>query len=103
MSDAVQAEATGADTITVEWDGVPVTLPAKPDDWDLETLEAFEQGKAATAVRGVLGSSYDSVLGAFQKRHGRKPKVRDLESFMQAFASAYGFESPGESGASSGS
>ena len=96
MSDAVQAEATGAETITVDWAGVTVTLPARPDDWDLETLEAFEQGKAATAVRGVLGKSYDRTLAEFQKVNGRKPKVSDLESFMQAFASAYGFGSPGE-------
>jgi hypothetical protein len=98
MSDipAVQAEAEDATTITVDWLGVPVVLPAKPDDWDLDAMEAFEQGKAVTAVRGVLGKGYESTVEAFKKTHGRKPQVRDLESLMQGFAEAYGFESPGE-------
>lgn len=93
---AVQAEAQNVSTIDVDWDGVSVTLPAKPDDWELDTLEAFEQGKAATAVRGVLGKSYNRVITDYKARHGRPPKVSDLESFMQTFAKAYGFEDAGE-------
>lgn len=96
MSDAVQAEATGQETVDIDWDGVTVTLPAKPDDWDLEALEAFEQGKPATAARGVLGDQYDATVRAYKAKHGRGPKVRDLETLMQAFATAYGFDSAPE-------
>ena len=52
MSDKTpaQIEAEGDETVTVDWDGVPVTVPASAEDLDLDAIEAFETGKAVTEV-----------------------------------------------------
>lgn len=78
----------------VIYKGKDYRLPDTPDDWDLDTLEAFEEGRALAAVHGILGDkSYASI-----KAQGAK--VRDLDSIMDQIAKAYGFETAGESDAS---
>lgn len=96
MSDAAQAEVTG-EHIVVEWEGLTLELPPTPDEWDPDTLEAFETGKAMSAIRSLLGSdTYESSRKAWAKTNGRKMTVGDLGRLMEAIAEAYGFDTAGE-------
>lgn len=95
-TDAIQHEVTG-DQVVVEWEGLTLELPPTPDDWDPDTLEAFEAGKAMTAIRSLLGSkSYDEARKAWAKANARKMTVGDLGRLMEAVAVAYGFDTAGE-------
>ena len=96
MSTAAEAEATGVD-LTVEWDGFTIVLPASVDDWEIDALEAFETGRVATAVRGLLGSRrYDELRRDYQAKHGRKPTVGDFGGLVNEIAKIYGFVDLGE-------
>lgn len=94
---AAQAEATGTD-LTVEWDGVTLTLPANVDDWDPDAVEAFESGKVVTAIRGLLGDrQYEQARRDYAKAHdGRRPTMGDLGRLMDLVAQTYGFGDAGE-------
>lgn len=82
---------------TLDWQGVTVTVPAELDDLDPDSIEAFENGKAITAIRSIFGSDeYDRARSEFQKLHGRRPAMRDLGSLSDAVAAHFGFESAGE-------
>lgn len=87
---AAQIEAEAATEVTIEWRGQSFTIPATLDDCDVDTLEAFENGKAIGAIKGLLG---DKAYSAFKRKH--KPNVRDLKEFMAVVAEAMGME-PGE-------
>lgn len=90
-----QLEAEGAETITVDWNGIPVTVPATVDQLDLDAIEALEAGKAVTAIRAIVGSrAFDKLKADYAKQHGR-PKVSDLEAMVEALAKAYGFDTSG--------
>ena len=98
MNDPVKTEATSVDgdTIDVDWEGITITVPATADDWDPDVLEAFENGKAIAAVKGLLGvDTYERVRRQFRNTHGRKMVVRDLNDLMEKVAEVYGFESAG--------
>lgn len=98
MNDPVKTEATSADgdTVDIEWDGTTITVPATADDWDPDVLEAFEDGKAIAAVKGLLGAdTYTRLRRDFQRRHGRKMVVRDLNDLMEKVAAVYGFDTAG--------
>lgn len=92
MSDipAVQAEATGAETITVEYGGHTYTVSATVDGWDFETLELFEAGKSIAASKAILGEEQFATFKA------TKPTVRDFNALMETIAGRYGFENAGE-------
>lgn len=96
MADAVEHEITG-ESVTVDWEGLHLELPPTPDDWDPDTLEAFEGGKAMTAIRSLLGSdTYEQARKTWAKANGRKMTVGDLGRLFEAIASAYGFGEAGE-------
>lgn len=94
---AAQAEAEGATTATITWEGVTVTFPSSVEQLDPDVLEAFENEKAITAVRGLLGSDeYERVRAEFLAKHSRKLAVGDLAGLMELVAEALGFGTPGE-------
>lgn len=97
LKPAVQRDAEqSSEPVTVEWHGIPVELPATVEDWDLEALEAFEQGKVLSAVRLLLGSRrYDELRAGVREKLGRKPTVRDLTPLAEEIARTYGFETAG--------
>lgn len=68
-------------------------LPADPQEWDVDTLEAFETGKVVTAIKGILGPK---AWGQLRANHEGTLRVRDLEPLMDQIAKAYGFDSSGE-------
>jgi len=90
MKPAAQREAEEPTEVTVEWRGQSFTIPASLDDCDLDTLEAFENGKAVAAVRGILG---DRAFSSFKRKN--KPNVRDFNEFAKVVALAMGMD-PGE-------
>lgn len=94
---AAQVEADGDATVTVDWGGVQVVVPATVDDLDLDALEAFESGHAAAFARQVLGpAAYAEARKAYETLHGRRPKVRDLKALLDGVARLYGFGGQGE-------
>lgn len=94
---AAQVEAEGAERMSIDWDGIQVKLPATVEDWDPDALEAFETGKAITALRTVLGSrQYDEIRKVWASRKGRKPKLGDMTKLVEDIAKAYGFDGSGE-------
>jgi len=94
---APKVEAEGEQTITIYWEGAAIALPATVDDWDVDVLEAFETGKAVSALRRLFGSKrYDQLLADFRSVHGRPAKLRDLTALVEQIAEAYGFEGSGE-------
>lgn len=91
-----QVEADEDETITVEWDGIPVTVPASAEALDLDALEALENGKGITFMRHLVGTKrFDEVRRQWEKENGRKPAARDVAPFMEAAAEALGFASSG--------
>lgn len=96
-----EVEQPPATTITVDWDGVAVAIPAAIEDWDVEALEAFETGRAIRALRLLLGDEqHERILAAWAQRTGRRAKLGDLVRLFDGIARAYGFSDAGESAAS---
>ena len=77
----------------VHHQGERYRLPANPQDWDVDALEAFETGKVVSAIKGILGAKAWQRIRA---SHQGRLKVRDLEPLMDQIAKAYGFDSVGE-------
>jgi hypothetical protein len=97
--EAVKAEATGDPVTAVTWRDQQFYVAATADDWPVDVLEAFESGKAATALAGVLGPAQWERF----KTASPQPKVRDLTALMDSIASKLGFSRAGELPASCGS
>ncbi|WP_431889473.1 hypothetical protein [Nocardiopsis alba] len=72
-------------------------LPELDGGMDIDTLEAFEDGKVITAIRGLLGPDQWAKLKAMTP----KPNIGDLEEIADKIAKVYGMGSVGESDASS--
>lgn len=87
---AAQLEAEGEPKTVVGWRGHEFTVPSDPDDWTVETTLAFEEGKPASAVRGVLGPTQWAVVMK------ERPRNRDLGELFNAIAAALGLDSAGE-------
>ena len=85
----MQREAEGIDTVTVEFDGEEYTIPADPLDWDLTVTEAFELGRAITAVRGLLGPEQFATVT--RKRYTN----RKFGELFDLLAKAGGFDDSG--------
>jgi hypothetical protein len=80
----VAAEATG-EKLAVEFRGATYTVDAA-GDWDLEVLEALEDGKMTTAVRALLGPDQFAAFKA------TRPKVNDLNDLFEAIQTALGIQ-----------
>jgi hypothetical protein len=94
---AVEREAEGAAPPTITFAGVDLIFPAAVDDWDVDALEAFENGRVVSAMRALFGdATWDRVKAAFRKANGRALKVKDLEPLGRKIAEVYGFAEAGE-------
>ncbi|CAM3624611.1 hypothetical protein GCM10009799_05920 [Nocardiopsis rhodophaea] len=88
---AIQAEAVGStEPKRLTLAGAEYRLPATSEHWPLETMEAFEEGKVVTALRGLLGPDQWKQL----KSTGAT--LSDLNTLAEQIASAYGFDTAGE-------
>lgn len=81
---AVKAEALSTE-VAFTFEGETYTV-APTKEWDLDALEAFEDGHIATCVRLILG---DAQWATFRK----KPrKLADLNALFEAVQRAAGVE-----------
>lgn len=94
--EAPEVDAVPATTLLV-WQGVAITVPVEMEDLDPDAIEAVEEGKAIAALRGMLGSDeYDKARTEFNKQHGRRPTMRDINGLFGAIAEHFGFADAGE-------
>lgn len=85
----VMDEGLGIDVVTIEHDGMELTLPADPEDWPIDATYAFEQGKIISAVRAIL--SAEDFAKIIRKRYRNK----EFGKLYEALAKAGGFETGG--------
>lgn len=52
---AAKAEAEGAESLTVEYDGEDWEIPLNRGDWDIEAQVAIEEGKFFVLLKMLLG------------------------------------------------
>lgn len=72
-----QAEAEGIETFTIEFHGLDLAFPADFDDWPVESMLAFEEGRSAGALRGALGPKQWASLMAMN------PLKRDINDLFE--------------------
>ena len=95
MSEAHKAEAQGATTAEVEFRGHTFTVPrGSYDDMPVAFIEAVEDGKAVSTVRGALGPQQWRTVQAMRLN------MAELSELADKVAVAMGFGSAGESTAS---
>lgn len=91
MSDAVQAEAEGKRTTTIEWrDLTPFEIPLYRDDWPFDAVVAAEGQNWPTFLSHMLPQR---ALAEF--RAGR-PTQADAMDLLSTIADALGFADAGE-------
>lgn len=76
--------------VDIKWNEHSFSIPGEVNDWPVEVTVAYEDGKAATALKLLLG---DGQWAEFMKT---KPTNRDLGELFNAIAVELGFESAGE-------
>jgi hypothetical protein len=91
VTSAVEAEAAGVETVDIVWRDVTLTVPANVDDWPIDAVEAFENGKQLAFARALL--SFDG----YQDLKRVAPTVRDFKAFMDLMAERLGFADLGNS------
>lgn len=93
-TEARKSEAQNA-PVTIDYRGHTFTIERDYNEWSVDLLESIEEGKSVGIVRGALGAAQWQVVKSMNL------KVRDLNELATALASALGFDSMGESAASS--
>lgn len=95
-NEAIKAEADGATTFQVEWQGLKFDLPLDRSEWPYEAGLALEEGKYLVAIRELLtGDQFSAFLE-------RKPKGKDAGEIIEKIVAGLGVQDAGESPASSG-
>ena len=87
---AAQIEAEGGGTIDIEWRDHTFTVPADLETVSVKTVLAFEEGRSATAIRGLLGAAQWTE---FMKTN---PATTDLRDLFDAIGPAMGLGRAGE-------
>lgn len=85
----VEAEATGVESVEVEYAGHTYEMPGSLDDCDADVLEAIDAQKLSVAIRALLGPAQYAAFKA------GKPKVRDFGGLFDAYAERIGLGSTG--------
>lgn len=94
---AAKAETEPNATVTVEWEGIKLKIPATTADLDPDWVEAMENGKAITAMRALFGNAgYEGARNAFERKYKRRPTMKDIDSLAEVVAVHFGFSSAGE-------
>lgn len=79
-----KAEATGAE-ILFEYDGESYVIPPA-QEWDLDVLESYEDGKIASTCRALLGVEQWATFKT------KRRTVSSLEELFLALQNALGVE-----------
>lgn len=77
-----KAEAK-SEMVSFEFDGDTYSV-APADEWDLDVLEAFEDGKVVATVRALVGPA------GWATYKSKPRKVKDLDAFFTAIQEALG-------------
>jgi hypothetical protein len=80
---AIRSEATGS-SVEVEFDGVTYAIPT-PEEWSIDVLEAFEEGKVTAVVKAMIGEDQYASW-----KSGKSRKVSDLTEFFEVIQKALG-------------
>ncbi|WP_410877357.1 hypothetical protein [Nocardia sp. A7] len=86
---AVEREARGVETAAVDYDGETYEIPADVLDWSLDATIAFEEGRAVTAMRTLLGPKQ------FRTLMSKGYTNREFQALFDLLAKAGGFETSG--------
>lgn len=86
----VEAEASGFDTVKVDYLGRIYEFPASLDDADGDVADAVDDMKLSHALRGLLSTEDWAAFKA------TKPKVRDYAALFDAYARTIGLGTVGE-------
>ena len=90
---AAESEAAG-EPHKVTWGGQTFLVP-RTTEWPLETFDLLGRGELASALAGVLGDQWDVFWQA------KKPTTGAANSLLEGISQREGFQSLGESKASS--
>ncbi|WP_280410688.1 hypothetical protein [Nocardia asiatica] len=94
---AAQTEAEGVDTITVEWEGLSLRVPVRPDTWPYWTVMRHLQTDLPTGVCNLLGPRQVSQLYARHPDLTAREASRLFGELFEKIAKAVGFGSAGNS------
>lgn len=85
--EVLKTEATveEAEDLKVDFRGDTYALPANMGEWDIEVIEAYEDGHNVAALRALLGDEQWQFLKA---KH--RPRVKDLDEITNVFLGAIG-------------
>lgn len=84
-----ELEATGAETVSVEFEGQTYVMPAVPDELDGDTFDAIEAYNLSAALKGLLGPDQWSAFKA------TKPKVKHYKGLLNTWGEAVGVNAQG--------
>lgn len=90
-----KSEAKAAKTVPVKFRGHEFAIPTEYDEWTVDFLESLEEGKSIGIVRGALGPKQWPVVKQMDLKLG------ELAPLVTSITKALGFQSSGESAASS--
>ncbi len=86
-AEALKAEATNTN-VKVEFRGETYEIPGNAEEYDLEVMEAYEDGKLVSALRALLGEAQWSLL-----KTRTRPKLKDLNEIAATFLGTVGLSS----------
>ena len=86
---AVEREGRGIETAAVDYDGDTYVIPADVLDWGLDATVAFEEGRAVSAIRVLLGPKQ------FRTLMSKGYTNRQFQELFDLLAKAGGFETSG--------
>lgn len=86
----VELEATGAETVQVDYAGQSYTFPASLDIVDGDVIDAIDDMKLSHALKGLLS------VEDWARFKATKPLLKHYGEFFDAFASAIGLGTAGE-------
>ena len=95
ITDPAAAEATGAETVTFDFDGIAITIPASMNQVDINVVDHFLDGERLTGVRALLGPDQWATLKSAHLTYAQLLELGDR------IGEHWGFQSVGESPASS--
>ena len=84
-----QREAEAPEFVTIDFGDHEFDISYDPDDWPVRAVLAFEEGKAASAVRALLGKEQ------WEELMEDEPTVKDLSKLFELIAEETGMTSAG--------
>lgn len=86
-----QLEATGEETITLEFAGISFVLPASLGDADGDVLKHLELGRMANAVEALVDDA-----ATWRRFRATKPKGKHYRELLDLYLARIGHGSAGE-------